>query len=249
MGTDLVSPVLFGIALGAAGVPLFNRIPASWLVDYDETPDEERLSGSRIATMPWTPIFVVIMAVVGALVASRSQSIAESLVAVIAVWVLLIAAVSDAKYTIIPDQAVVALAILGVVGALARGLAGEGVVPELLNSALGAITGAGSFFLIGLVGSALAKRDAMGYGDIKLLAAVGLLVGFPGIVYVLALVVLVAGIVFMLLILAKRLEIGQATALGPYISLATALFLVFSLELQTMFSSYLALFGNNGGIG
>lgn len=249
MEMNVVSPVLLGIALGTAGVPLFNRIPASWLVDYDESPDEERLSKSRIAAKPWAPIFIVLMAALGGLVASNSQSTALSFIAVLAVWVLVLAAVSDAKYTIIPDQAVVALAFLGVVAAVVRGVAGEGIAPELLSSALGALVGAGSSFLIGLVGSALAKRDAMGYGDIKLLAAAGLLVGFPGIVYVLALVVLVAGIVFMLLILAKRLEIGQATALGPYISLATALFLVFSLELQMMFSSYLALFGNSGGIG
>mgnify|MGYP006967422058 CR=1 FL=1 len=42
----LISAVL-GIFSFVGGVFILNKVPATWLCDYDETPSEEMLSGKR----------------------------------------------------------------------------------------------------------------------------------------------------------------------------------------------------------
>lgn len=49
--------------------------------------------------------------------------------------------------------------------------------PSLLSSALGAFAGFAGFALVALLGRALAKREAMGFGDVWLLAGIGAWLG------------------------------------------------------------------------
>ena len=67
----------------------------------------------------------------------------------------------------------------------------------------------------------------MGFGDIKLIAAVGLMSGVSGILSILLLTVLSSGLVFSVGLLLRRLHPNQEQPLGPFIAGASALWILF----------------------
>lgn len=139
------------------------------------------------------------------------------------VFLLLLIPVSviDLKHYIIPDSFTIPMIIIGV----AYSFLPSGITPEL--SVLGVIGGGGILLLIGHLGKVLFRKDdAMGGGDIKLMAAAGAFFGlkaaFMGIVFG-AFLGSVAGITMML---TKRLSSDHHIPFGPYLAAGiwTALF-------------------------
>lgn len=183
---------------------LFNKFPAKWYCDYDEEPSAELLSSRRISYKGSGIVLSVIAAVCFALCRLQYNKgfdiIFFSLC--IAIVVLLMISVSDFKYTIIPDQFTAFLAIIFLAIAvydICRGY-------HIFNTAwwtpiVGAAIGGGSMLLINTLGMFIYKKEGMGFGDVKLFAAIGILTGFPGTLYTLfiALIVACVGFVFTLI--------------------------------------------------
>jgi leader peptidase (prepilin peptidase)/N-methyltransferase len=107
--------------------------------------------------------------------------------------------VSDARAYIIPDE----FSLGGIpLGLLAAGLLGgrEGLVTALIGGAVGF----GVLWLVGWLGSALLKQEAMGGGDIKMMAMVGTFVGWTGVALTIFLGALIGTAVFLPLSLMGR---------------------------------------------
>ena len=97
--------------------------------------------------------------------------------------------------------------ILGV----ARPLAG------LLNSFAGVLTGAGSIYVMGVLGKLAFKKEAMGGGDVKLMAMIGAFVGWKLVLLVFFLAPFFGSAVG---IITKIKDKKDIIPYGPYISLA-----------------------------
>lgn len=243
MDAVAVTTTGLGCALGAVGVFVFNAVPARWLVDFDEEPDAERLSATRLRPVPWAVVSAALLGFVGFVAASSGRHTADALLIVAAAWVLLLASVSDARYHIIPDQAVAAIAALGVLRALLAVAATSQGWSAVTSSVLGGFVGAGSLLVLGWVAALIARREAMGFGDVKLLGALGLLVGYPGILWALMLSVLSAGCVFLVRMAAGRMERGDMAAFGPYLAVASTVYLLVPGVFDAALEAYLALLG------
>ena len=74
------------------------------------------------------------------------------------------------------------------------------------NPILGIVSGAGTLLLVAVVGSVVYKTDAMGMGDVKLLAVVGLFLGWRLTLVALLLSVLLSAIISLFLILVKKIN-------------------------------------------
>jgi prepilin signal peptidase PulO-like enzyme (type II secretory pathway) len=101
-----------------------------------------------------------------------------------------------------------------------------GVVESVLTG-----LGAGLLFLVlALVGSYFFGADALGFGDVKLVAFIGLIVGIHqnAIVTALFLGVLFAGVISLGLVLARRLTMKSGIAYGPFLA-AGALVVLYQL--------------------
>jgi len=96
----------------------------------------------------------------------------------------------DFKYKLIPDT----ISVGGIVAGLLISLFPGGVTP--LESLIGAVGAGGGLFLLGWVATKVLKKEAMGFGDVKLLAGYGALMGITGAVEVLV-VAAVLGIAVM----------------------------------------------------
>ncbi len=113
-----------------------------------------------------------------------------------------------------------------------------------INSILGMLVGAGIFLLITLIGGAIAGKEAMGFGDVKLMGALGLYFGWIEIIIVSVMAFLFAAIISIAILIMKRKKMDEYIPFGPFIVassiitiytpfslLATVLFKIFSLGL------------------
>lgn len=138
----------------------------------------------------------------------------------------------DLKHYIIPDELTLPFIALALLVALLPG----GITP--LTAILGSAAGGGSLYAIGWLGSVILKRgDAMGGGDIKLMAVIGALWG-PEI----ALMSIVFGAFFgsffgVLLMIRKKISADHHIPFGPFLSAGIWLAVLFGNQLL---SAYLA---------
>lgn len=101
---------------------------------------------------------------------------------------MVIAAFVDLRFRIIPDETSVYAVPIWVIVHAALDAAGYtgwlGIGPR--EAVLGAAAGGSFFAVISVVGEAISGREVLGWGDVKLLAAIGAFVGvFPGVFIVL----------------------------------------------------------------
>lgn len=104
--------------------------------------------------------------------------------------ILLGIAISDARFYIIPDEFTLGGAVLGFLMA---------PLPEgttLTGALAGAAVGFGLLWIVGRLGSMVFKRDAMGGGDIKMMAMVGAFLGSPGVLLTIFLGAFLGAVIF-----------------------------------------------------
>lgn len=101
---------------------------------------------------------------------------------------------------------------------------------SLLNVLLGGFSGLSIFILI-----ALLRPGAMGAGDVKLAALIGMIAGFPGILVALAIGILAGGIGATLVLLTKQGTRHATMAYAPYLSIGGAVALLHSTQIITWY--------------
>jgi prepilin signal peptidase PulO-like enzyme (type II secretory pathway) len=222
--------VLAGILAGVSVIYVFNRIPEKWLCDYNHKPDRG-MWGERIKKRPWTIVFILVFT--AAALKLTDLSFLFFIPGIISLWLLLLIGIADRKYMIIPDQLVIALAV-----------AAFGYIPfhaSFKTQLIGALAGGCSILLMGIIGKLIYKKEAMGFGDVKLFAAIGLLLGLKGVVITLILTVFSSALVFGIGLLTGKLKAGDAQPLGPFIAASAALYILFQTELSALADLYLSL--------
>lgn len=118
--------------------------------------------------------------------------------------ILLALAAIDLDRWLLPYRLTLPLIALG----LGAAAAGAGAAPSLASSAAGAAVGWGAFWLVGFVGSRVAGRDALGEGDVWLLAGLGAWLGAGALLPVVLLASTQGAVVGIGLILLGRAQPG-----------------------------------------
>lgn len=86
-----------------------------------------------------------------------------------------------------------------------------------INSLLGMIVGAGILLLITLIGGAIAGKEAMGFGDVKLMGAMGLFFGWFNIILISVIAFLLAAITSIGILVLRKKKIDEYIPFGPFI--------------------------------
>lgn len=108
--------------------------------------------------------------------------------------------------------------------------------PGFLSGVIGAGLGFSMLGLVLLISIFVYKQEGMGWGDIKLAAALGFFLGWKGIIACLMISFFIAAIVSVLLILFKIKDRKDYIPFGPFIVVSAILALFFNTEgLLTLF--------------
>ena len=135
---------------------------------------------------------------------------------------LIIAFMIDYKLQIIPNRLTLTIFETGLVFTFATSLLNiTGGIDLFMDSVLGMLAGAGIFLLITLIGGAIAGKEAMGFGDVKLMGALGLFFGWVNIILISVMAFLFAAIVSIVILIARRKKLSEYIPFGPFIVVAS----------------------------
>lgn len=150
--------------------------------------------------------------------------------------ILLIVFSIDYKVQLIPDEAHIYIIILSVINILFN-------KNEILNYMLGALVGGGIFFVIAYVSYLILKKEGMGFGDVKLMASLGLFFGIKNILVISLLSFLIGAIIGILLLIFKKKDKDSYIPFGPFIVISTIIIMFipsdYIIEIYICFCSML----------
>ena len=153
-----------------------------------------------------------------------------ALAAALFVTLLIGIVLTDWRHMIIPDE--FSLGGLGAGLALAAVPGGGGFVPALIGAALGY----GLLWSAGAAGKWWTGRDAMGGGDLKMMAMVGAFLGWRGVLLTVFLGSLAGSIVYLPVLL--RRERHREVPFGVYLGLGGVLSLAFGEALLRWYAAF-----------
>ena len=196
-----------GAVVGYSQTFVFAKIPEKWLQDYGvkETDPDFRLS-KRMKLIPHGVLSALFCAIIYTLFVVLSYYVYVNPPAffhiaaiLVATPIIVIVMMSDRLNRIIPDECSIALAVIGVfllIGDFFEqdvwfSAEAAWYVP-LLNRVIAAAVGGGVLFLINFICLTFLGKEGMGQGDMKLLAACGLITGCYGLIVVLYVGIIVA---------------------------------------------------------
>jgi leader peptidase (prepilin peptidase)/N-methyltransferase len=141
---------------------------------------------------------------------------------------LIIGTFIDIDYMIIPDQITV--------GGILAGLVISTIFPSLHGTIrhfegfkaafIGLITGGMILWIVGELGRLAFKKEAMGMGDVKLLAAIGAFLGWQAVVFTIMLSSLTGALAGVIMVLCGKKEMSSKIPFGPYLALAAIVWLI-----------------------
>ena len=102
------------------------------------------------------------------------------------------------------------------------------------------LTGAGIFLLITLIGGLIAGKEAMGFGDVKLMGALGIFFGLANIISITLMSFLIGAVLSIVLLATKIRKTDEYIPFGPFIVIAT--FIAMVVPFNTIISVLLLIF-------
>ncbi|MGN1269749.1 MAG: prepilin peptidase [Clostridia bacterium] len=141
---------------------------------------------------------------------------------------LLIAFCIDLKLQIIPNRLTLTMFETGLFFTFLSVIANTNTgITTFKNNLLGMLVGGGIFLLITLIGGAIAGKEAMGFGDVKLMGALGLFFGWINIIIISVLSFLIAAIISIGILIFRKKKMDEYIPFGPFI-VASSFIVIFT---------------------
>ena len=205
-------------------IPWYRNFPVvSWLALRGKCAD----CGARIS--PRYLLLELLTAALFALVAAKfGYDPPLMLLGWVIVFGLELGTFVDLDWYILPDRVTVGGMVLGVAAsaAMPRMHGAYAWHDGLLSSAIGLAFGFGLLWLVSVVGKAVYKKEALGFGDVKLMGAVGAFFGWRAVVAVLFLSSLTGSLAGLALMAAGKRGLQGRIPYGPFIALGTLAWLL-----------------------
>ena len=140
---------------------------------------------------------------------------------IILIPMLISAFVIDLKLQIIPNRLTLTIFEVGLVFTFLTTLLNiNGGIDLFIDSILGMLVGGGIFLIITLIGGAIAGKEAMGFGDVKLMGALGLFFGWRNMILISVMSFLFAAIVSIVILISRKKKFSEYIPFGPFIVVA-----------------------------
>ncbi|MEZ5277757.1 MAG: prepilin peptidase [Opitutaceae bacterium] len=194
---------------------------------------------------------------------------ATAAIGMVFVSLLICATFIDLDHMIIPDRFTIGSAVIGVILSIAvpslhLGSSSQPVIDSLRSgflSVIGLLVGSGIILWIALIAELILRKEAMGFGDVKFLGAIGAFIGWQGAVFaifggaVIGTFAIAVGLLVRNLLPRKKHEVttpgeeespavfGRQTPFGPMLAAGALLyFLLLSPYVDAYFANIADLF-------
>lgn len=224
IGACVVAAGVIGAALGRLVEWLPVHLELAW---RKESAEVVATQASIAAPMGWASL--VTMALIAASMTGLSLAFGSSagvaVGALVFLLALLVLAAIDARTFLLPDVIVLPLVWLGLLANL------DGSFVPLSVAVVGAVSGYMSFWCVAKLFALVTRREGMGHGDFKLLAAIGAWLGWAALPEVVV-VAAVGGLAWALLTAAlarlrgARTNLSEPMPFGPFLALGGAIAMV-----------------------
>lgn len=236
--TDAAAPARFNLAVPRSACPACNtpiqardNIPLlSWLLLKGKCrhcsapisaryPLVELLTGVLSATVAWQLGFGPVAAVV-----------------IVVTWLLLVLTFIDIDKMLLPDQLTLPLLWLALLFSLS-----DSAMVNPAQAIIGAAAGYLSLWSVYWLFKLLTGKEGMGYGDFKLLAVFGALLGWQQLPLIILLSSCVGAVVGITLLTVQGKDKATPIPFGPYIAAAGWIALLWGEQLTNAYLRYLGL--------
>ena len=157
------------------------------------------------------------------------------------IWGLILGTFVDLEHYILPDRVTIGGIIAGVILSV--------LVPTLhftlswqtalLRSAMGLAAGFGGLWLVAILGELAFKKEAMGFGDVKLMGAIGAFFGWKAVIFVLLAASLFGSVVGVTLIALHKRQLQGRIPFGPFLALGTLVWMFWGRAITTAYMQFL----------
>lgn len=185
-----------------------------------------KCSSCGIKISPQYPLVELFTAILTTFVVWKFGFSIQSLGAAVFTWCLIALSGIDIKTQLLPDNMTLPLLWLGIV------LNIFSTYTDLTSSVLGAIFGYVSLWLVFHLFKLVTGKEGMGYGDFKLLAALGAWLGWQSLPLIILLSSVVGATIGITMILTKLQERAKPIPFGPYLALAGWIAMLYGEQLM-----------------
>ena len=140
----------------------------------------------------------------------------------------------DLKHFIIPNVLTFPLMAIGLIKSFYPNL-NKAIFPNYINSLIGGLIGYAIIWLIIYFYEKVRKKDGMGLGDAKLMAAIGFWFGWASIPIVIFVSSFVALVFAIPSLIKKSLSMSSEIPFGPYIIVGCIIYLSFANQIKNIF--------------
>ena len=182
------------------------------------------------------PIVELLTGVLTALVAWRFGYGATAACAAVVTWFLIALAAIDLDHQLLPDALTLPLLWLGLLASLSGwASSGHGLPVAPRSAILGAVLGYLALWSVYHAFRLLTGKEGMGYGDFKLLAALGAWMGVRMLLPIVLLAAVVGALTGGFLILTRRHQRGTPIPFGPFLAAAGWIAMLWGPQLVTRY--------------
>jgi len=179
------------------------------------------------------PVVELLTALASLTVAYTFGVTIQTVAALIFTWVLIALTLIDIKKQLLPDTITLPLLWAGI------SLSFFDIFTDLSSSVIGAIAGYMILWLIYQLFKLLTKKEGMGFGDFKLLAALGAWVGYSYLPQIILVSSVVGSIIGISMIVIGRTKQHQPIPFGPYLAVAGWIALLWGETINDTYLSFL----------
>ena len=180
------------------------------------------------------PAIEAITALLSLVVAYTFGATEQALLYIVITWALVALTFIDIDHMLLPDQLTLPLVWLALIAAVA----GITITPS--DAIMGAAFGYLSLWSVFWLFKLLTGKEGMGYGDFKLLALFGALLGWQSLLTIILLSSVVGAIIGIALLTIQGKDKATPIPFGPYLAIAGWITLLWGNQLQ---SAYFNLIG------
>lgn len=179
------------------------------------------------------PIIEAITAILSLVVAYTFGATEQALLYIVVTWALVALTFIDIDHMLLPDQLTLPLLWL----ALIASVLGYTIAPS--DAIIGAACGYLSLWSVFWLFKLITGKEGMGYGDFKLLAVFGALLGWQSLLIIILLSSVVGAVIGIALLSIQGKDKATPIPFGPYLAIAGWITMLWGTQLQNSYFNFI----------